>query len=1318
MKRLIFILIPTLVYGAYKPSYKSFNAGELSPMMIARRDYTKYDNGCTTLQNMIPLSQGPAMRRPGTYYVAETKDSSKESRVIPFEYAKTDAYVLEFGDEYMRVFRNGGQVLGKVGTEDISSLDNITAHWTLNDNDASTTVLDDDGGTYNGVATANTETLYSTGKVDGCFDLAGSYAVEIADNAAFSFDDSGTSPFSIVGWIYVDGTDTLQVIASKWKEDTAREWRFSLSQDQKLQFHICDDSINLESSRIAQWKLNENAANTTVLDTDATSHDGLTQVDNTEDLSVAGIISTCLDFGGADAVVITNDHDELSFDDSGDNPFSIAAWIYVTEHTDGQVILSKIDSSNKEWQLFLSASENLIMSVIDQSASEADARIVSDDSLVPGWHHVVGTYGGAGGSTAADDMVLYVDSAVVDSTATTNANYVAMENLTGKVVVGARIASSLELYFQDKIDNVVLFAAELSAANVLNLYNDGIGTESLSVTFPNVVSVDSLSIGWHLVGVTYDGTGGSTAADGMILYVDGAAVDSTAANEENYVAMENTAIKVRIGAQYSSAAALQHTWQDKIDNVAIFSDVLTATEVAGLYSTSAYEISTPYADDEVFDLQYVQIADVMYIAHPNYPPYKLSRALHTNWTIADVNYITGPFITENSTDTTVTPSATTGTITLDASGNIFSSGHVGAIWEIRHPRTDATLSGTLDAVESSSAIDCEGDYKLTTHGTWTGTISLQRSLDGSTWENVPGGTISSVDDDNIVYSGTEPDSGYQYRVSMTARTSGSATYNFLVYDHMHTGVAKIASFVDPNEVTAVVHAELGGTTATTYWSEGYWSDENGWPETIESHEFRLIYGGSSSYPQTIWASKADDYDIMTDGIDDDDALVYLVPGQNPIQWMMSQNYLMIGTLGGAGRFGDPEEEMTPTVQPQYRQQSKYGSDSIQAYFAGDAILYVERGGQKVREFVYNFERDKFVAPDMTVLAEHITGDGIVDIAYQSRPDSVLWCVREDGDIISMAYNREQEVVGWAHHITDGDAESVAVIPGTDEDEVWFIVNRTINGSSVRYVEYMKPRDWGANDNDTYYVDSGLTWDGGDAVDITNVTQADPAVITVSSWPTDADGTSIADGDQVKILTVLGMTELNGNVYTVDDANETDLTFSLNNSADTLDIDSSGYTAYTSGGTAQWVENSFTGYGHLEGETVTILADGEVQASRTISSGAFSNITWANTVHAGMPYTSILETVPIAIEGQGGSTAASRKTISKVAIDFYKSLGTLYGIEDDTDECFTETSLVTGWKILSFQHGYFDDEATVYIEQVDPLPLTVLEIIPTITITER
>jgi len=193
-----------------------------------------------------------------------------------------------------------------------------------------------------------------------------------------------------------------------------------------------------------------------------------------------------------------------------------------------------------------------------------------------------------------------------------------------------------------------------------------------------------------------------------------------------------------------------------------------------------------------------------------------------------------------------------------------------------------------------------------------------------------------------------------------------------------------------------------------------------------------------------------------------------------------------------------------------------------------------------------------------------------------------------------------------------------------------------------------------------------------------------------------------------------MTELNGNIYTMNSASVTGKTFALFNSSNTDAVSSASFTTYTSGGTTQRFENTFAGFSHLEGESIPVLADSKVQSNVTVASGTFSINTFANKVHAGLSYKSVLKTLPIVVEGAIGA----KTKISRANINFYQSLGTLYGLEGDVEECFTATNtLQTKWKYLSFPTSSTRD-AHIYIEQSDPLPLTIRAVIPSIVITEN
>jgi hypothetical protein len=852
----------------------SFNAGELSPKMDARIDQEKYAFGCRTLENFIPLIYGGSERRPGLEYIATQKSSSAKGRVVAFEHSVDDTYILLFENQVIRVFRNGAQVLDSVGTNDISALDNVIAHWQLDEIDG-TNVVDADGATHDGTATADATVLTTTGKVDTCFNLDGQYTVEVANHADFNFTNGAAdSAFSIACWAYVTQEGNVQVLLSKWRDGaTTSEWRFSLTDDRKLQLHLSDSSSDLESDRVAQWFLDDNAANTDVDDNVAAiPHDGTaSQNTNTAGFSVTGKLGNCFDFNG-DQYIAVSDHNELSFGDgTNDSPFSIAAWIYVTNHTSSQTIIAKYDwpdGANVEWLFQLDSDEKLSFSIYDDSAMVAWHRVKTDEALSVGWHFVVATYGGDE-SDPGNDMIIYVDNTVVDQTADSAGTYTAMENTGENVTIGAHYnAAALRQYFQDKIDNVVLYDIELSAANVSTLWNSGNGIQTTTAIEVFAVSDEALSVGWHFLACTYSAPGSATAASGIILYVDGEAVSSTATNDANYTAMQAGAEEVRIGSQRNSGdTGNENFWGDKIDEVSIYGDVLTPTEIASLYSTTPLEITSPYLTADILSLKFETSADVMFITHPSYESRKLSRINHIVWTLEASDIKTGPFRSENDdTSKTIVASATTGTVTLTAAGHspfvtgtteghepsgtlATSKSQTGALFKLVHATGTPSQAGALvtnDDTSTHTALDVPKGvtWDFTTNGTWgtaanSASVVLERSYDsGTTYETLV--TVTSAANKNITTSGTEEfaDAIYRARVSEEGGDASICSTQLSVRDTSHVGIVEITSVTSPTVAIGTVLKTLGSTDLTHRWSEGSFSNYRGWPidVTISAEE--------------------------------------------------------------------------------------------------------------------------------------------------------------------------------------------------------------------------------------------------------------------------------------------------------------------------------------------------------------------------------------------------------------------------------------------------------------------------------------------------
>ncbi len=596
------------------------------------------------------------------------------------------------------------------------------------------------------------------------------------------------------------------------------------------------------------------------------------------------------------------------------------------------------------------------------------------------------------------------------------------------------------------------------------------------------------------------------------------------------------------------------------------------------------EIHSPYLTADLRDLKVEHSADVMYIAHDDYEPRKLSRTSDTAWTLEATDIRTGPFFDQN-TDTTKTiavaeiggggvgtgasvtltaagtnntpfnnsataghlPSISTTAITVFADYNgtvagttkVTATGHglstgenvrisgttsyngqfnitkidandfhifitfvaddatgevvdvtakaqTGALFKLIFPNPNDSVSADLASVTTSAELTVfkGSSWSYTTNGTWTGTVKLQREFNNSgIWETLI--TTVSVSNKNALSTGEENDGDAQYRINATALSAGTANVQLNLSNTDRVGIVEITAVASTTSATATAITALGDSGETTVaatfrFSEGSWSNRRGWPKTVSiSPEDRLVFAGNSFEPLTAWGSEIGDWtNYLSGGSLDTDPYIFELVGsgqQNEIQWSVPKRAIVFGTVGGEHIFGasNDDEAVTPT-NVQAKLQTTYGSENIRAEIVNQAILFIQRGGLKVREFLYNFEADSHKADDLTVFAEHITESGIVDMAFQRTPDPMLWCVRDDGEIAIMTYERDQNVFSWARVVTNGSFESVCVIYGgaRNEDEVWVSVKRVISGTDARYIERFKPQKFIFSD-EGIFVDSAV-----------------------------------------------------------------------------------------------------------------------------------------------------------------------------------------------------------------------------------------------------
>ena len=630
---------------------------------------------------------------------------------------------------------------------------------------------------------------------------------------------------------------------------------------------------------------------------------------------------------------------------------------------------------------------------------------------------------------------------------------------------------------------------------------------------------------------------------------------------------------------------------------------------------SAVEISTPYLTAQLFDIKFAQSADVMYITHPSHSTRKLSRTSHTSWTLTEVDFTNGPFQDANTSTTTLTPSGTTGSVTITASASTFVSTDVNRLVRI-------------------------GD-----------------------------------------------------------------------------GIAKITNFSSATSVTATTSTDFANTNSNADFSLGAFSTTTGFPSCVTFFEQRLVFAGTNSQPQAIFFSKSGDYENMDANIGgtvaDDDAIIYTIASNqvNAIRFMTATRTLIIGTAGGEFTVsgGSVDTAITPT-NILIKKQSNHGAANVDAIAVGNATLFLQRAKRKIRELAYNFDVDGYIAPDMTILAEHVTEGGLTQLAYQQEPNQIVYAVRGDGELIGLTYQREQQVTAWHRHIFGGSfgsgkavCESVAVIPTDDtEYEVYVIIKRTINGATKRYIEVLNTFDFTETDNTTFnYLDSQLSYDG---------------VSTTLNGNISNSATTIALTDAGSFNSS-GKIKINNEIISYTGKSTNNLT------GCTRGVNLTSAAAHTSGVTVDQVVETVSGLSHLEGQTVSILADGATHPTKTVSSGAVNLDRASKKVKVGLAYTSLLQTMRIDAGSQNGTAQGKTKRIYDITIRMFETVGVEVGPNlNDMERIPFRSSAnpmdqgitpFTGDKEVEFR-GDYETDGFIFVRQTQPLPFTILSLYPRLT----
>ncbi len=670
---------------------------------------------------------------------------------------------------------------------------------------------------------------------------------------------------------------------------------------------------------------------------------------------------------------------------------------------------------------------------------------------------------------------------------------------------------------------------------------------------------------------------------------------------------------------------------------------------------SIYEIPTPYALADLAMLNYVQSADVITLMHPTYAVRELARTGHTSWTLSAVT-----FAPSQAAPTAPTCSGVNGTADL---------------WKIT-------------AVKSET-------YE----------------------ESLP---TSAVGSDTVASSGSPRTIGW-------AAAAGAVEYNIYkksngdIYGFVGTSVG--TTFVDNG-----IEADI---TETPPSARNPFSSSTNYPSTGVYHQQRQGYANTTTDPEKAWFSKSGNFKNFTisSPLQDDDAVTFRLNSTlvNAIKHMIVLNKLIIFTSGGEWVVkGDDAGTLKPSAinaDPV----SYYGCGDLRPLITGNDALYLQARGSVVRDFV-NDSIEGYSSDDLTIFSAHLfDGYEIVDWTYQQTPHSIVWAVRDDGALLGFTYVRKQKMFAWHRHDTDGTFENVCAIPEGNEDALYACIKRTINGTTKRYIERMNTRQIG-DIEDLILMDSALTYDGRN-------TGATTMTLSGSGW-THTDTLTLTSSVAYFVVGDIGKEiHLTGSDGTLIRAAITAYTDNQHvsvtpNAAVPVSMQAA---AITDWGKAIKV---ITGLSHLEAKQVSVFGDGFVVASPynskyttvTVASGSITLTQCHVVIHVGLPYISDVETLDI--DTVDGETLSDKdKLINTVNLYVEDTRGIFAGMDfptADEDDPYLEglnecklrelentddpVDLKTGMIEVSIESEW-NSHGRCVVRQVDPVPMTILSIVP-------
>lgn len=1297
------------------PIQTNFTAGELSPRLDGRTDIAKYDNGCEILENFVVHPQGGATRRPGSKFILETANSAKQSRLLPFQFNTNQSYAVEMGDRTARIVSGDGLIAEPdettLTTNDIPDVGHgVYTTFTRTGSPPGSVsqsctdtypIWSNDGHKVYFIKTfeekntsASTHTLAMTIKQYTCQTAYNLFSgVTLDCEKTWNFRDCFTSGISagmrrfhcgvtftqrlrphIEGTRFIiwDGIPDAPIDTQSTSHHDFRVYAFDLTTAFDLSSTTGGD---LESSSVYDVRYLAGSSATAnrypipisglafqpIFDSSITDNTG--QVDGTftstssSDSTTSVRSVTNYQGGRLMYVAVSNIATAQGQPSNTSTTISRNDLIEIDlRFNQTGMALSTFDMTAEgftKFPEFTAATKGnrvVDLSPIFGNTSQItglQVRSVRDSHLVDASGDAINIkYPGQDLSSIAKHDVSSSSSfdAFTGHNGTTYVLYIAVREGHGASVTPPS---------QDKYINHI-FALKADASDSTNHHSIDEQIPFLGGAVYNVYEhypggLLGVSVGrvQDLPGafkpfVTFDGK--------KIWYSQGPVRGATDFSSDEFTVAQSRTFKtpyLMLGIEAATDLNSFRRVRSNIRRTSSFNneDIFDANVLVSGFThdyilmldliTPNYpvEFVTPYASTQLDAVRFAQSADVLFLAHPDITPQQLVRYGAYHWAVEDVPFVRGPMQDVSLDGSTVTASARTGTVTLTSSVGLFVSTDINRLVKVHDGF--AKITGYTNETTVTAVVQKNADGRSELMPSYTATTI-------AAFEGDPDNTGLSHNDRITDSAGKFIEQGFEegMRISISGFSNAGANEASALIVSVTADTILLAP---SDDLTAQSAGDSVTITALLEADENYrlgaFSETTGFPAQVGIYEQRLCFANTLTQPQTIFFSSAGLFTDFTPGIEATDSITYTLGSNevNVIQYMVASRLLVIGTSGGefVVSSGSNEDVLKPT-NIQIRRQANYGSSGVEPVSVGSAVLFVQRANRKVRELVYNFDTDSYYAPDLTLLAEHITEGEIKEIVWQQEPDSVLWARLGDGSMCAMTYRREEEVIAWHRHTLGGSGvvESIVVTSSQGGDDLlYMIVKRTINGATKRYIEKLSSLQELSDVEDALFADSHLTYSGSST-------------------------------------------------------------------------------------------SSLSGLAHLNGQVVSVLGNGIAQSNKTVSNGSITLDSAVTKACVGLPFSSTLKTMRMDSGGVEGTSQAKTKRIREVTTRFLNTVGAKIGPDVNNlkfvnfgQTTTAKTDLFTGDKTVEF-HGDYETDGFIVVKQDQPLPMTILAIMPLLQTFDR